>query len=128
MFLAASQLLLLAAYLMPSASSHPCGPETNNAIFFLTNDQTNSVVSIPIGADGKLSGGTVTGTGGAGSNSIDGKTNKPASPDPLIGQSAIAVAGQVRALSPPDYYVPCSQYSERLRRERWKQHVVDAGN
>ncbi|KEF54629.1 uncharacterized protein A1O9_09071 [Exophiala aquamarina CBS 119918] len=94
MFLAPFQILLLAAYLMPGASSHPYGPETNNAIFFLTNDQTNAVVAIPIGADGKLSGGTVTGTGGAGSNSINGNTNEPASPDPLIGQSAIVVAGQ----------------------------------
>lgn len=95
MFLIASQILLLAAYLIPSASSHPCAPQSNNAIFFLTNDQTNAVVAIPIGDGGKLSGGTVTGTGGAGSNSIDGKTNKPAVPDPLIGQSAITIAGQV---------------------------------
>jgi len=100
MLFTVSQILLLAAYLMPSASSHPCGPETNNAIFFLTNEQANSVVAVPIGADGKLSGGAVTGTGGAGSNSIDGATKKPASPDPLIGQSALALAGQVRTPLP----------------------------
>ncbi|KAK5058656.1 hypothetical protein LTR84_010920 [Exophiala bonariae] len=89
-----SQILLLAAYLMPSVHSHPmnCSPQSSNAIFFLTNDQKNSVAAIPIGQGGMLSGGSVTATGGAGSNSLDA-AGKAAAPDPLIGQSALAVAG-----------------------------------
>jgi hypothetical protein len=88
--------LLLAAYLASSAQSHPCGlQQSQNAIYFMTNDAQNAVVAIPIASDGMLSGGSRTPTGGAGSNSIDGATNKPAAPDPLIGQSALVVAGQV---------------------------------
>lgn len=93
-----SQILLLAAYLMPSVHSHPCSPQSSNAIFFLTNDQKNAVAAVPIGQGGMLSGGSVTATGGAGSNSLDA-AGKPAAPDALIGQSALAVAGQVTLLA-----------------------------
>ncbi|SPO01204.1 uncharacterized protein DNG_03951 [Cephalotrichum gorgonifer] len=62
------------------------------AIYFLTNDETNAVVALPIGPDGKLSQGTVTETGGAGSVALDGD-NQPATPDALVGQSALAIAG-----------------------------------
>ena len=61
----------------------------------MTNEANNAIVAIPIGKDGMLSGGSMTATGGAGSNSIDGTTKKPAIPDPLIGQAALTVAGRV---------------------------------
>ena len=127
MFLTTSQIVLLAAYLMSGVYSHPCSPQSNNAIFFLTNDQMNSVVAIPIGDGGMLSGGSVTATGGAGSNSIDGATNKAAAPDPLIGQSALTVAGQVILLLKLDVHVTHS-ITECIRRQRWQQHLIDVGH
>ncbi|KAL5345023.1 hypothetical protein ACLOAV_009976 [Pseudogymnoascus australis] len=62
------------------------------AIYFLTNDQANGVVAIPIGADGTLSQGTVTGTGGCGSVALN-SNNQPATPDALVSQSALTLVG-----------------------------------
>lgn len=64
------------------------------AIYFMTNDAKNAVVAVPIGADGMLSKGTVMKTGGAGSIAVDAK-GKPATPDALVGQSALTVVGNV---------------------------------
>jgi hypothetical protein len=72
-------------------------------IYFLTNDAQNAVIALPIAADGTLSDGTVTATGGAGSNSIDGSTNLAAAPDALVSQSSLTIAGQVSQAS--DAYV-----------------------
>ncbi|KAF2846865.1 hypothetical protein T440DRAFT_404848 [Plenodomus tracheiphilus IPT5] len=66
---------------------------TGKAIYFLTNDASNAVVALPIAGDGKLSKGTVTPLGGAGSNSLDA-TGAKAAPDALVGQSALTVVGQ----------------------------------
>ncbi|KIW96366.1 uncharacterized protein Z519_03435 [Cladophialophora bantiana CBS 173.52] len=63
------------------------------AIYFITNDASNSVAAVPVAANGMLSEGTLTPTGGDGSNSISGATNEPAAPDALISQSALTVAG-----------------------------------
>jgi hypothetical protein len=71
------------------------------AVYFITNEQTNSVVALPIGPDGKLSPGTVTPTGGAGAVSLNSK-GEPAPTDALVSQSSLTLAGTVRAafLSP----------------------------
>lgn len=69
---------------------------TGKAIYFLTNDaQQNTVIAIPIGADGTLSGGSQTSTGGAGASGIEGSTNKTAGPDALFSQSSLTLAGSV---------------------------------
>lgn len=94
--------LLLLAFLFSAqeAASRPsCTPEQNavavgKAIYFLTNDQANGVVAIPIGADGTLSQGTVTGTGGCGSVALN-SDNQPATPDALVSQSALTLVGDV---------------------------------
>ncbi|KAF5012738.1 hypothetical protein FDECE_1231 [Fusarium decemcellulare] len=62
------------------------------AIYLLTNDEANGVVALPIGKDGTLSKGRVTMTGGAGSVAVDAD-GKPATPDALISQSALTIAG-----------------------------------
>ncbi|RMZ72510.1 3-carboxymuconate cyclase [Pyrenophora seminiperda CCB06] len=62
------------------------------AIYFITNDKENAVVALPIGADGMLSKGTVTKTGGQGSIGLDSKGD-PATLDALIGQSSLTVVG-----------------------------------
>ena len=67
------------------------GATVGKAVYFITNEATNAVVALPIGRDGRISKGSKTKTGGAG---------KPATPDALIGQSALTVAGNVRQFSP----------------------------
>jgi hypothetical protein len=65
------------------------------AIYFLTNNEQNAVVALPVGCDGTLSHGSVTLTGGKGSNTINMDTKMPASPDALSSQSALTISGQV---------------------------------
>lgn len=73
----------------------PGGAKVGKAVYFITNDKENAVVALPIAADGTLSAGTVTKTGGAGSIAVDAATGEPATPDALISQSALTVAGNV---------------------------------
>jgi hypothetical protein len=65
------------------------------AVYFITNEEQNAVVALPIGKDGKLSKGSITMTGGVGSISIDGANGMPAASDALIGQSSLTVVGNV---------------------------------
>ncbi|CAN9245528.1 unnamed protein product [Alternaria alternata] len=67
-------------------------PAIGRAIYMLTNDAENAVVALPIGADGMLSKGKVMKTRGAGSVAVDAE-GKPATPDALVGQSALTIAG-----------------------------------
>ncbi|KAH7070058.1 hypothetical protein FB567DRAFT_539749 [Paraphoma chrysanthemicola] len=76
-----------------AAPQQPAVMAVGKAVYFLTNDKENAVVALPIGADGTLSNGTVTNTGGAGSIAIDGATMQPGVPDALVGQSSLTVAG-----------------------------------
>lgn len=76
------------------------------AIYFLTNEEQNAVAAVPISSDGTLSGGTLKCTGGKGSNSIDGTTNEPARPDPLVSQSSLSLAGNVRSPSTSIFRIP----------------------
>jgi hypothetical protein len=99
-------LLSLSAFLslIPEVISHPtsgCQQQGGNgatvagrAIYFITNDKINAVVALRIGADGSLSPGTVTPTGGAGSVALN-SDNQPATPDALVSQSALTIAGNV---------------------------------
>jgi hypothetical protein len=75
----------------------PTGATTAQAkaIYFMTNQATNSVIAIPVSANGTLSGGTSIGTRGAGSNLIDTATNEPAAPDALASQGSVKVEGNV---------------------------------
>lgn len=57
--------------------------------------KSTSPPTVPVGADGQLSGGTSTATGGKGSLSIDGATNQTAATDGLISRSSLTVAGHV---------------------------------
>ncbi|KAL7627309.1 hypothetical protein AAE478_001500 [Parahypoxylon ruwenzoriense] len=66
---------------------------TGKAVYLITNDAENAVVALPINDDGTLSQGTVTPSGGKGTNAIDGSTMKPAQPDALLSQGALTIAG-----------------------------------
>lgn len=63
------------------------------ALYFITNDQgQNSVVAIAINQDGTLGDATLTPTSGQGSIAVDAD-GKPATPDALVGQSALTLSG-----------------------------------
>lgn len=62
------------------------------AVYLQSNKEHNSIISIPIGHDGKLHGGMITATGGMGGDGIDGATNKPAGPDALSSQGSVVVS------------------------------------
>lgn len=84
--------------LSAGVKSHPGGHDSKpdgKALYFTTNDDTNSVVAVPIGDNGKLYKGTVTPTGGKGLVSISGTTNASAVGDGLLSQSAITISGNV---------------------------------
>ncbi|EEA22423.1 hypothetical protein TMatcc_001271 [Talaromyces marneffei ATCC 18224] len=67
----------------------PHGPK---AIYFLSNEDANSVVAIPIGLDGTLYGGATIATGGKGGTSVTA-TGALNAPDTLSSQSALTVVG-----------------------------------
>ncbi|OAL26487.1 hypothetical protein AYO20_10056 [Fonsecaea nubica] len=95
-----SSSLLLAASIgsvWSAPSPHPGKwgnphPKGARAIYFITNDASNSVAAVPVAANGMLSQGSLTPTGGEGSNSITAE-NEPAAPDALISQSSLTIAG-----------------------------------
>ena len=92
--------LALAATQTGLAAAAPRGCQkqsraSGQALYLISNEATNSVVALRIGADGRLSAGASTKTGGSGANGIDGSTNQPAAPDALFSQSALTVAGKV---------------------------------
>lgn len=71
---------------LPTPAGHAKG-----AVYFITNAQQNSVVSIPVGADGLLTGSpilTSTGGMGLGGRQADGTASIP---DSLFGQGALRV-------------------------------------
>ena len=70
-------------------------PSTNaKAIYFMTNAAKNAIVALKVAADGTLSDGSITATGGAGMNGVDSK-GAPAAPDALFSQGAVKVAESV---------------------------------
>jgi hypothetical protein len=65
------------------------------AIYFMTNAANNSIVALKVAADGTLSDGSITATGGAGMSGLD-SSGAPAAPDSLFSQGSVKVAGNVR--------------------------------
>jgi hypothetical protein len=63
------------------------------AVYFISNAARNSIVALNVAADGTLSNGTITFTGGAGMQGIE--NGAPAAPDALFSQGAVKVAGNV---------------------------------
>ena len=88
-------VLLAVATASPVQSRNIGAPKHAKAIYFLTNDAVNAVVALPITSDGTLSKGTITATGGNGSNAVGGKAMEPLTPDALVGQSALTISGNV---------------------------------
>lgn len=66
------------------------------AIYFISNDAENAIVSLPIKSDGTVSMGSKTPTGGKGSNiATNGDAAKQQAPDSLGSQGSVSVAGDV---------------------------------
>lgn len=90
--------LLSAALFIAFASCAPvdCGPTaaTGKALYLITNEDQNAIVSLPINSDGSLGQGILTSTGGAGSVAVNA-AGDPATPDALLSQSSLKVAGNV---------------------------------
>lgn len=79
-----------------AAANSTAAASTNaKAIYFMTNAANNSIVALKVAADGTLSDGSITATGGAGMSGLD-STGAPAAPDSLFSQGAVKVAGNVR--------------------------------
>jgi len=70
------------------AKAHP------KAIYFISNTANNSVVALKVAADGTLSDGTMTPTGGKGMSGVN-TDGKPANIDGLFSQGSVKVAGNV---------------------------------
>lgn len=102
---AASAVIAVPFPLVSRAANSSCTASTSakvpahpnaKAIYLLTNDAAgNSVVAMKVAADGTLSDGSITSTGGKGASGIDGKTKGPAAPDSLFSQSALKVEGNM---------------------------------
>jgi hypothetical protein len=80
-----------------SANSTSAVSTNAKAVYFLTNAANNSIVALKVAADGTLSDGSITSTGGAGMSGVD-STGAPAAPDSLFSQGALKVAGNVTIL------------------------------
>lgn len=89
--------MLLASFINASTITCPSGPG-GKALYLQTNEQQNSMISIPIGNDGKLYGGIATLTGGLGGDSIDKMTHMPAGPDALSSQGSVFAIDGVSSL------------------------------
>jgi hypothetical protein len=76
-----------------TAGGAAAGGGAAKAIYFMTNQADNSVIMLPVQADGTLGQGSMIATGGKGGILIDQTTNKPAASDALASQGAIRVAG-----------------------------------
>lgn len=81
----------------PSSNSTSAASNNAKAIYFLTNAANNSIVALKVAADGTLSDGSITSTGGVGMSGVD-STGAPAAPDSLFSQGALKVAGNVYLL------------------------------
>jgi hypothetical protein len=78
---------------MSAANASAVSVKNARAVYFITNAASNSIVALKVAADGTLSDGTITCTGGAGMQGIE--NGAPAAPDALFSQGALKVAGNV---------------------------------
>lgn len=92
----------------PGMGSGGAAKASPRAIFFLSNAANNSVIALKVAADGTLSDGTITPTGGAGMSGVDA-TGAPAGADGLFSQGSVKIAGNVGLLLGPTSY-PTNTY------------------
>ncbi|KAH7386163.1 hypothetical protein BKA64DRAFT_645742 [Cadophora sp. MPI-SDFR-AT-0126] len=77
----------------PGKGHEQAAASTNaKVVYFISNAAQNSIVALKVAANGTLSDGSVTSTGGAGMSGVDG-TGAAAAPDSLFSQGAVKVVG-----------------------------------
>lgn len=89
-------ILLQVANAMPTFATEFHSSEwTSNskALYFQSNEQENTVISVKINDNGTLSKGLMAYTNGTGASEISAATNMTASPDGLSSQGSVVVAG-----------------------------------
>jgi hypothetical protein len=94
-----SFLLSISLFAVSTVSS-PKLPRNWNAptaLYYITNDASNAVVSLHVAEDGTLSKGTTTSTGGAGLHALNA-TGQVSGGDALFSQSAVNVVDNVSIL------------------------------
>lgn len=105
-----SACIILACALLTTAlpaTHHRTKHTSNNAAAAITNAKAvyfidnlsggNSVIALNVAADGTLSNGTVTATGGNGGSGLDA-SGQPASPDALASQGSVKAVDNVLRL------------------------------
>ncbi|KAF7510746.1 hypothetical protein GJ744_006112 [Endocarpon pusillum] len=76
-----------------NAAAAPAAEAGAKAIYFMTNQDENSVIMLPVQDDGTLADGSIIATGGKGASLIDTKTGQPAASDTLASQGSVRVVG-----------------------------------
>jgi hypothetical protein len=74
------------------------------ALYYITNDATNAVVSLHIAEDGVINEGLTTSTGGAGLHGLNA-TGQVSGGDALFSEGSVTVAGSVSVLCYSNYYI-----------------------
>lgn len=105
-FLAAATLTSAAPCNHTNTGTTASAVKAAKAVYFITNEAKNAVIALKVNADGTLSEGSTTLTGGQGASGIDGAKNSTAAPDALFSQSAVKADGKV--ITPPDPFPPQS--------------------
>ena len=111
-------------------------PSTAKAVYFLTNQQPNAVVSLKDNSDGTLTDGSITMTGGDGVTGMPLANGSPLGKGTLFGQGAVTVAGQVsKQLPGPWTYLQTwnadwtfLMATVTLCRQRRIEHLVDVSD
>lgn len=76
------------------SAASPVSPGANaRAIYFMTNQDENSIIMLPVQEDGTLTTGSIIATGGKGASLIDPMTGEPVQTDTLASQGSVRVIG-----------------------------------
>jgi hypothetical protein len=115
--------IVLCTFAACPAMTAPAGHhESAKAVFFITNDVQNSIVALPVQANGLLGAGSITSTGGKGLQEVNG-TRSPTLVDGLASQGSVRVSGHVSLL------VTCSDSIltnvASVRRQSWIKFSFD---
>lgn len=82
---------------MPGDEMRPASQQQPKAVYFLSNEVPNSIITVKVDEPGTLAMGMSFPTGGDGASGIDANNNNTAAgPDALFDQGALAMSGRVR--------------------------------
>lgn len=80
---------------VPTPAPAPASATKPKALYLITNQKPNAVLTVKVDDNGQLAQGSMFPTGGDGASGIDGnKNNTIAGPDALFDQAALAIVGR----------------------------------